>query len=420
MNKLLKTLACAGVALFVSAQPVLAQQTERVPALREKVYSQLARAQSVADEQNNAAGIAVLREIESRADSMNSYERAMLWNFFGFMHYDNGDTTKAIEYFGKVVNETPIPASLKKSTLFSLSQLALSDGQYQKSLTYLSDWKTLAEEKELAKAWILEAQVYYQKGDYAAALEPIQRALENAVKEGDIAKENWLILARAVHYELGQTEGVARMLEQLVVNYSKPEYWLQLAGIYGQLEQNKKQLAVLEAAYQQGFVTKASDIRNLAQVYYLNELPYEAAQLMQKFFAEGVLERNLSNQKFYAQSLTQAKEYDAAIVAYQTAADLGDTAKMLAQAAQLAINIDNNEQALQLAEQALSAGDVKSPGNLYLVQGMAHVNKKDFEQAITAFARAAEFEATQAAAQQWAKYAKAQEKHAQQMANIDI
>ncbi len=45
MNTILKTMAMAGVALFISAQPVLAQQTERVPALREKVYSQLARAQ---------------------------------------------------------------------------------------------------------------------------------------------------------------------------------------------------------------------------------------------------------------------------------------------------------------------------------------------------------------------------------------
>ena len=420
MNNLLKALTFVAIALWLSLQPVLAQQTERVPALREKVYSQLARAQSVADEQNTAAGIAVLNEVKSRADSMNSYERAMLWNFFGFMHYDNGDTAAAIDYFAKVVNESPIPSSLEKSTLFSLAQLALSDGEYDKALSYLSDWKALAGDDELANAWILEAQAYYQKGDYKAALEPIRKALERTEKTGDVARENWLILARAVHYELGQTEHVARMLEQLIVNYSKPEYWLQLAGVYGQLEQNKKQLAVLEAAYQQGYVTKPGDVRNLAQVYYLNELPYEAAKLMEKALSRGVLERTLSNQKFYAQSLMQAKEYDAAIVAYQAAAELGDRGDMLAQAAQLAINKDDNQQALQLAEQALSAGDVKNPGNLYLVQGMAYVNNKSYEQAIAAFDRAADYQGTKTAAQQWAKYARAQKNYAQQMANIDI
>ncbi|WP_241970621.1 tetratricopeptide repeat protein [Idiomarina aquatica] len=420
MNTILKTMAMAGVALFISAQPVLAQQTERVPALREKVYSQLARAQTVADEQGNAQGIEVLNEVASRADSMNSYERAMLWNFFGFMYYDNGDTAKAIDYFGKVVAEQPIPESLQKSTLFSLAQLALSDGQYDKSLNYLGQWRQLADADELPKAWVLEAQAMYQNGRYQDALEPIQKAIAKAEDEGDVAKENWLILARAIHYELGQTDGVAKMLEKLVVNYSKPEYWLQLAGVYGQLEKNAKQLAVLEAAYQQGFVEKPSELRNLAQVYYLNELPYKAAEIMEQGLSNGKLDNTLSNRKFYAQSLMQAKEYDAAIEAYQQAAELGDRGDMLAQAAQLALNIDRNDVALELAQQALAAGELKNPGNMYLVQGMVHVNQKQYQKAVAAFQSAQDYEATEAAASQWVRYAKSQLEFQQQLANNDI
>ncbi|WP_262339866.1 tetratricopeptide repeat protein [Idiomarina sp. OT37-5b] len=420
MNTILKTMAMAGVALFISAQPVLAQQTERVPALREKVYSQLARAQTVADEQGNAQGIEVLNEVASRADSMNSYERAMLWNFFGFMYYDNGDTAKAIDYFGKVVAEQPIPESLQKSTLFSLAQLALSDGQYDKSLNYLGQWRQLADADELPKAWVLEAQAMYQNGRYQDALEPIQKAIAKAEDEGDVAKENWLILARAIHYELGQTDGVAKMLEKLVVNYSKPEYWLQLAGVYGQLEKNAKQLAVLEAAYQQGFVEKPSELRNLAQVYYLNELPYKAAEIMEQGLSNGKLDNTLSNRKFYAQSLMQAKEFDAAIEAYQQAAELGDRGDMLAQAAQLALNIDRNDVALELAQQALAAGELKNPGNMYLVQGMVHVNQKQYQKAVAAFQSAQDYEATEAAASQWVRYAKSQLEFQQQLANNDI
>ena len=420
MNTIVKTMAMAGVALFISAQPVLAQQTERVPALREKVYSQLARAQTVADEQGNAQGIEVLNEVASRADSMNSYERAMLWNFFGFMYYDNGDTAKAIDYFGKVVAEQPIPESLQKNTLFSLAQLALSDGQYDKSLNYLAQWRQLADADELPKAWVLEAQAMYQNGRYQDALEPIQKAIAKAEDEGDVAKENWLILARAIHYELGQTDGVAKMLEKLVVNYSKPEYWLQLAGVYGQLEKNAKQLAVLEAAYQQGFVEKPSELRNLAQVYYLNELPYKAAEIMEQGLRNGKLDNTLSNRKFYAQSLMQAKEYDAAIEAYQQAAELGDRGDMLAQAAQLALNIDRNDVALELAQQALAAGELKNPGNMYLVQGMVYVNQKQYQKAVAAFQSAQDYEATEAAASQWVRYAKSQLEFQQQLANNDI
>lgn len=44
--------------------------------------------------------------------------------------------------------------------------------------------------------------------------------------------------------------------------YNKPEYWVQLAGVYGQLGEEAKQLAMLEAAYQQGFLVKGTDLLN--------------------------------------------------------------------------------------------------------------------------------------------------------------
>ncbi|WP_404399986.1 hypothetical protein LG288_09600 [Idiomarina seosinensis] len=415
MNNLQKLLAVITIA-FVSIQPVLAQQTERVPALREKVYSQLARAQAVAEEQNNEAGIKVLESVADRASSMNSYERAMLWNFFGFMYYEQGDTAQAIDYFARVVNEQPIPASLEKSTLFSLAQLTLSEGQLDAAVNYVEQWQQQASADELPKAWVLKAQALYQQGDYQKALQPIAKAIAAKEQEGEVAKENWLILARAIHYELQQTREVANQLEQLVIHYSKPEYWLQLAGVYGQLEQNKKQLAVLEAAYQQGFIEKPSELRNLAQVYYLNELPFKAAELMKKGLEQGKLQSNLSNLKFLAQSLAQAKEYDAAIVAYRRAAEQGDTGELLAQAAQLALNLDENQQAISLANEALSAGALKNAGNMHLVKGMAFVNQQQYSQALEAFNRAMEFDAVAAAAGQWAEYAESQKKYQQQLA----
>ncbi len=185
-------------------QPVLAQQTERVPALREKVYGQLARAQEQADNGNVQEGLSILSDIEGKADSMNSYERAMLWNFYGFMYYEQDQISQAINYFEKVVNESPIPESLKKSTLFSLAQLALSEGQYQRSVEFLGRWEALAEQDELGKSWVLKAQAFYQSGDFNKALPLIDKAIANADANNKTPDENWLILKRALHSELQQ------------------------------------------------------------------------------------------------------------------------------------------------------------------------------------------------------------------------
>ena len=95
------------------------QKTKRVPALREKVYSQLARAQKLADDGDAKAGLEALDSIQERSSSMNSYEIAMMHNFYGFIYYNENDLDKAIASFEKVVNEDAIPETLRVSTTFS-------------------------------------------------------------------------------------------------------------------------------------------------------------------------------------------------------------------------------------------------------------------------------------------------------------
>ncbi|MCK7459479.1 tetratricopeptide repeat protein [Idiomarina aminovorans] len=400
------------------AHPVLAQQTERVPALREKVYGQLARAQEQADNGNLAEGLSILSDVAEKADSMNSYERAMMWNFYGFMHYEQGNTKQAINYFEKVVKESPIPESLQKSTLFSLAQLALSDGQFKRAIAFLGQWESLAEKTELSQAWVLKAQANYQAGDHRAALPLIDKAIAAADARQKTPDENWLILKRALHYELEQPKQVAKVMERLVADYSKPEYWLQLAGVYAQLEQDEKQLAVLEAAHQQSFVKKGSEWRQLAQAYYFNELPYKAAETMQEAIANGKVDASVDNLKFVAQAYTQAKEYEKAIGVYKKASARVEHGKFAAQIAQLYLTLDNNEKAVEYAKQALTKGDLDNEGNLYLAEGMALLNLKRYEQAVESFEQAGGREATQRQAKQWLKYAKSQHKQQQQMAKL--
>ena len=98
------------------------------------------------------------------------------------------------------------------------------------------------------------------------------------------------------------------VLERMVKLYNKPEYWVQLAGMYGETGQEKQQLSVLEAAYQQGFLTSKSDLRQLAQVYLYNQLAYKAASVMSKAIESGVAEKSAKNYAFIAEAMVQAKE----------------------------------------------------------------------------------------------------------------
>ena len=74
-----------------------------------------------------------------------------------------------------------------------------------------------------------------------------------------------------MYYELKQSEKVKDVLLKLVKHFDEPKYWVQLGGMYGELGEEKKQLAILETAYQQGYIESGSDMFNLAQLYYYHQ-----------------------------------------------------------------------------------------------------------------------------------------------------
>lgn len=420
MGKLLKVAIIATVLLAaVSNQAAWAQERKKTPALREQVYSQLARAQELADAGDVPAGLQVLQAVEQKLSSMNSYERAMLWNFYAYMHYGQDNIDQAIVYFAKVVDEEALPLALEQNTIFSLAQLALGQGNYQQSLGYLERWQQLVPVDQHSKAFVLKAQALYQAGDYAAALTPITQAIDEAVDKSLIPEENWLVLQRAIYFELKQTDQVAKVLEQMVRWYNKPEYWVQLAGVYGQLGEVAKQLAMLEAAYQQGFLVKGTDLLNLAQTYFFSDLPYKSGRVLEQALAEQKVERNLRNLKMLAQAWVAARETDKALEALAAAAELSDDGELDAQRATVLLNAERHQAAIAAAQAALTKGNLQQPGTMHLVIGMAELNQENYNAALQAFARAKEFEQSRRTASQWQRYAEAELEQAQRLAEIN-
>lgn len=382
------------------------RKTKRVPALRGKVYEQLARAQKLGDEGDIEEAVAILDEVKDKADSMNSYERAMMYNFYGFVYYNAEDFANAFESFKLVVEQQPIPESFEQGTLFSLAQLSLMQAEYDAVLEYVERWEALNNGKIPAKNYVLKAQAMYQKKSYQEAAGYIEQAIATQEENPDdgIADENWYILQRAIYYELKQPKKVSEVLVKLVRYYEKPQYWLQLGGMYGEIGAEKKQLAVMEAAYQMGYIESGADMFNLAQLYYYHQVPVKGALIMEEAMADGRLERNLKNLRFLSQCYAGAKETEKAIPVMLAAAELSDDGELNAQLAQLFLSNDEWEKAIVQARTALDKGNIRSPGTAHLVIGMALFNQQQFAQALNALAEAEKFQRTKKMAKQWQRF----------------
>lgn len=398
---------------IVSAQAAQEQKTKRVPALREKVYSQLARAQKLADDGDVKAGLEALDSINERSSSMNSYEIAMMHNFYGFIYYNQNDLPKAIASFERVVAEEGIPETLRLSTTFSLAQLAMANSDYDKVIAFLDNWDEINTQPIPEGYYLLRAQTYYQLKDYKQGLDYITKVISLSDDEGKTPKENWLVLQRAMFYSLNQTNKVVEVLERMVKLYDKPEYWVQLSGMYGETGQEKKQLAVIEAAYQQGYLTSRADLRQLAQVYLYNGLAFKAAEVMSKAIDNGIAEKTAKNYAFVAEAMIQAKEDEKSIEYFVKAADLSDHGQYDQRLAEVYVNTEHYEDAADSARKALDKGGLDFESNAFVALGMAQYNLQNFDASILAFEQAEKHKKSQRLAKQWIKYVKREKVHAE-------
>ncbi|MCF2948276.1 hypothetical protein L0668_09180 [Paraglaciecola aquimarina] len=401
------------------------RKTKRVPTLRSKVYDQLSRAQGLADADKQAEAFEVLDTVKDKASSMNSYELAMMYNFYGFIYYEAENYDKAIEAFENVVQQQPIPESFEQATLFSLAQLHMMRGNYDKTIEKTEKWEeiqlALYPNKAIpAKNLVLKAQAMYQKQDYAAASGYINEAIEQ-VETTDLGfqvEEQWYVLQRAAYYELKQPEQVKNVLLKLVKKFEAAKYWIQLAGMYGELGMEDKQLATMEIAQQKGFVMTGSDMFNLAQLYYYHQIPYKAAELMEKAIDQGKLAEDERNLSFLAQSWNFAKETEKAIPVMLAAAKLSENGELFAQLGQMYLNMDKWQQAIESSQQALEKGGLRNQGMAHLVIGMAKFNRGDFNDALTELAKAQEYDGSRGMATQWKKFVEGEMKQYDTFASV--
>ena len=388
-------------------------KTKRVPALREKVYSQLARAQKMADEGQVAEGLAALDNIKRKASSMNAYEVAMMHNFYGFIYYNQNDLARAIASFEQVVAQTAIPESLRLSTLFSLAQLAMAKGDYPGVIRFLDRWDAANTQPKKDSYYVLKSQALYQDKQYQASLDNINEAITLVETDGKLPKENWLVLQRALYYSLKQPRKVTRVLEKMVRLYNKPAYWVQLGGMYGETDEQQKQLAIMEAAHQQGYLTTASELRTLAQIYLYNGLAYKAAHLMQQGLDDELIEATPKNFAFVAEALVQAREMTAALPYFDNAAKLTEHGKYDQRMAEIYLNTERYDQAATAAWRAIDKGGLERPATAYMALGMAQYNRDDYDAAIIAFEKAGELKGSTKLASQWLSFVRREKEQAE-------
>ena len=381
------------------------EKTRKTQAISAKVYEKLAKAQEAAEAKQYNQAISILDSLrKSQGDKLKGYDAASVWNVYGFVYYSKEQYRKAIDSYKRVISvEGEIPEALEIGTKYTIAQLYFVVEDYQGAIRAMKEWFKVANNPG-PDPYVLLGQAYYQVKDYNNALRQVEQGMTVARKREQAPKEHWYLLLRVLYYEKNDYKKTTNVLEQLVRRWPKREYWVQLAGMYGELKQEKKQLVTMETAYVQDMLQREGELLNMAYLFLGSDMPYKAAKVVEKGLAEEKIKGTSKNYELLGNAWRQAQETKKAIPALETAASRSEKGEIFARLAGLYLDNEEYDKSIAAAKKARSKGGVKRRDNVLMIQGMAEFNANKLNSSLKSFAACAKDKRSEKVCQQWRSY----------------
>ena len=392
------------------------RETRRTPALRNKVYERLAEAQTLAEAKEYAAAAEILDDMisEDGKRALNSYELANVYNLHAFLSYSKEDYSGSLRYYEKVISQPDIPLAMEINTRFTIAQLYFVQEKWQRGIDALLVWFDLSEQPN-ADAYVLLAQGYYQVKKYDLALKNVETAISMHETAGKLPKEQWYNLARFLYYDKDDFDSALDVLNTLLIYYPKKQYWVQASHLYGEKKDDKRQLALMEAAYEQGFFDRSSEVVSMAYLYLSAEVPYYAGSVMQRGFKDELVDDKSKNYELAGSAWAQAREVSKSIPMMEKAAAKSDEGELYVRLGNVYLDGDQFSKAADSVQKGLKKGGVKRPDQARLVLGMSYFNMGEYAKARSAFRAAGKDERSAKYSRQWLKYINSEEERQKEL-----
>jgi tetratricopeptide (TPR) repeat protein len=364
----------------------------------EQMGKRLTAAHEALEAEQYEAAAEILVELEKRSKRLTPYERAIVFQMLGMTEASQEKYEQALVYFEKCLSEDALPHGAIVSTRFTIAQLYMATDEFEKAVKALEMWFKEVETAS-GNAYYLLAAAYYQLDEIKKAIVPA----ETAIKVSKKPKPPWLQLLVGLYYETKQYPKAVKPLEMLIMIDPKKSYWTQLSSLYAHLEQEEKSLAIMQLAYAQGYLTKDSDLRALAQLYLYHSLPYQAGVVLEKAGADDLVEKTPTYWEMLANSWLLAREAERAFEPLRTGAEVSEEGSLYARLGQLYIEREEWANASAALEKAIAKGDLHDEHTTHLLLAISYHHQQKYSAARKhlRLARNSETETLRNSANQW-------------------
>ncbi|MBC3767778.1 tetratricopeptide repeat protein [Neptunicella marina] len=353
--------------------------------------------ETVAEDLRVKNALDILLEIET-----DGFDRAYVDKFIGSL-YASIDPEKSLFYFKRAADANILNDGEQAQSLRTVGDLNMMVKNYKDAIAAYKKWMSFTC-KEDADVYVRVAQAYYESGQLAQMVEPAQKAIDINKAAGKKEKNPYLLKLTSFYERkmYPQTVAVAEDLVRLFPG--DKQWWVQLGQFYFLVEDFKKALATLEVAYNQGFLEKPSQVKILAQLYSVNEIPYKAATLLEKHTKSGFIKTDEQLLSSMANSFHQSREYDKAAYYYGKAAELSGDLDLYRKQGTLLLAAEDYKGAVAALNKSLKGTD--KVGRIHMALMEAYFYQGDFKSAYQHVTEARKDPATSRSAKSWAPYIK--------------
>ena len=376
---------------------------DRPNSVRQFSYNVNKKFEGVSDRFGNGDLDGAMQSLESMLKwNLSKYEKAVVYQFMGFVLVQQNKIDDAIRVFSKTVDLNVLSNTQHQSTQFNLASLYGSREEWDLTINALMKFYEF-EREPVAESYIMTGIAYFQKGLPLEALPYIHIANEKAIKP----KESWLQLELAILFINKRYDEAIEVVKKLSTYWpEKEKYWETMAGTYMEMQKDANALAALSLGYKNNAISKAETLENLARLNLYLEIPYQAATLIEKNIQDGNIENSEKNLRLLLGAWTAAREFNKAIAVIDILAPITGEGKLYIQKAMLLNENGDWEGVKDATEKALYDEELENKGDVFILRGMAETELGYYDQAIESFTQAMEIgtETNKKNAEAWIEY----------------
>ena len=268
----------------------------------------------------------------------------------------------------KALAQKNLPKAFVAGLKLDYGQIVLGDEDYELARKMLEDWYADTEADKQPSQLFALAYANYMTDHLPRAEELLESALQNS----KTVNNTWYRVYYQILFDQKKYDKAESVVYGLVSRDPANEtYWQLLVNHYLHLENDRQALSAMAIARIQGLLNDTDDMKRIATLYSIVEIPEKAARLLQSWVEDGSLKADAQTLRRIGDLWLLARNRDQAKVYLGKAAAVAPNGKTYELLASIDFEDEEWRSAYTNFMQALDAGGLEDRQYAYLLAGIS-------------------------------------------------